>query len=234
MKRRPYGLFCPVSKACEVLEPRWTIQILGELWGGATRFNEIRRGIPGISPALLSKRLKQMQDSGLVERVEDRAADSINYFRTDKAMELDPILIGLGKWAQRHISAEIALEDTDADILMWTLRNNILVEELPQKRNVIRFNFADATSPASTYWAIAKPAEPVEICVSDPGFDIDLYVETEVRVMSGIFLGRRSLSRDLDDGRVFLSGDARLMRSIDRWLKRSIYAEVEGIASSAC
>jgi DNA-binding HxlR family transcriptional regulator len=69
MPAKPFGLFCPVSKACEVLEPRWTIQILGELWGGATRFNEIRRGIPAISPALLSKRLKEMQENGLLERV---------------------------------------------------------------------------------------------------------------------------------------------------------------------
>lgn len=230
MTRKPYGLFCPVSKACEVLEPRWTIQILGELWGGATRFNEIRRGIPGISPALLSKRLREMQLNGLVDRVEDKATGSIDYLRTEKAVELDQILIGLGKWAQRHITAEIALEDTDADILMWALRNNILVEELPRERNVIRFNFADATSPASIYWAITKPGEPVEICVSDPGFDVDLYVETEVRVMSGIFLGRRSLSRDMDNGRVFLSGDPRLTRTISRWLKRSIYAEIDGIS----
>ena len=67
MSKKPYGLFCPTSKASEVLEPRWTIQILGELWEGATRFNEIRRGIPNISPSLLSKRLKEMQENGLID-----------------------------------------------------------------------------------------------------------------------------------------------------------------------
>lgn len=230
MPRKPYGLFCPVSKACEVLEPRWTIQILGELWGGSTRFNEIRRGLPGISPALLSRRLKEMQDAGLLERVEDTATGNIDYIRTDKATELDPILMALGKWAQRHIQAEIALADRDADTLMWTLRTNIRVDELPAERNVLRFNFADATSPASTYWVITNPDQPPEICVSDPGFDVDLFVETEVTVMSGVYLGRRRLNREIEEGRIFLSGDARIVKTMDRWLKLSVYAQTEGIA----
>ena len=133
MMSKPYGLFCPTSKACEVLNPRWTIQILGELWGGSTRFNDIRRGLPGISPTLLARRLKEMQQNGLVERIEDKAMGVIDYVRTDKAAELDPILQGLARWAQRHIKAEIALEDRDADVLMWTLQQRIVVEELPKR-----------------------------------------------------------------------------------------------------
>lgn len=230
MARKPFGIFCPVSKACEVLEPRWTIQILGELWGGATRFNEIRRGIPGISPALLSKRLRELQENGLVERVEDPASGQIDYLRTEKAEELDPIFTALGRWAQRHIDAEVATEDRDADVLMWTLRNKIDISELPPRRNVIRFNYSDATSAWSTYWAIANPGQGVEICHSDPGYDVDLYVETEVRVLVGIYLGRRSLAHEIDAGRLFLSGDVRLARSIHKWLRRSVYADTEGIS----
>ena len=116
MTSKPFGLFCPTSKASEVLMPRWTIQILGELWEGATRFNEIRRGLPGISPTLLARRLKEMQENGLVERVEDPATGTIDYIRTEKAVELDPILQGMARWAQRHIDAEIALEERDAGL----------------------------------------------------------------------------------------------------------------------
>ena len=230
MSAKPYGLFCPTSKACEVLNPRWTIQILGELWGGSTRFNDIRRGLPGISPTLLTKRLKEMQENGLIERVEDAATGNINYIRTDKAAELDDILQGLARWAQRHIKAEVALEDRDADVLMWTLRRRIIVEELPRQRVVVRFNFSDATSPASTYWLISKPSEPVELCASDPGFDVDLYIETEVSVLTGIYLGRRSFNRAIEEGRLFISGDARLSNTINRWLKISMYADTAGIA----
>ncbi|MDH5451966.1 MAG: helix-turn-helix transcriptional regulator [Paracoccaceae bacterium] len=233
MTAKPFGLFCPTSKACEVLIPRWTIQILGELWGGSSRFNEIKRGLPGISPSLLTKRLKEMQENGLLERIEDTATGNIDYIRTAKAEELDPILQGLAKWAQRHIKAEIALEDRDADVLMWTLQRRIIIEELPQRRNVVRFNFADATSPASTYWLIWKPGDSVELCASDPGFDVDLYIETEVSVMSGIFLGRRSFDREIDNGCFFMSGSQHLAKTIKRWLKISIYADVDGIAKVA-
>ena len=213
--------------------PRWTIQILGELWGGASRFNEIKRGLPGISPTLLTKRLKEMQDQGLLERVEDKATGAIDYFRTDKAAELDQILIDLAKWAQKHVQAEIALEDRDADYLMWNMRRQIDTSKLPARRNVIRFNFSDATSPASTYWVITKPNEDVELCASDPGFDVDLFVETSVRVFTGVYLGRMNYARELENGSLFLSGDQRLVRTFRDWMIFSDHADYEHIAEVA-
>lgn len=229
MTSKPFGLFCPTSKASEVLMPRWTIQILGELWEGSTRFNEIRRGLPGISPTLLARRLKEMQEHGLVERIEDPATGSIDYIRTEKASELDPILQSMARWAQRHIEAEIALEERDADVLMWNLRRRILVDRLPKRRNVLRFNFPDSAPPASTFWMITKPGEPVELCVHDPGFDIDLYIETEVPILTGIYLGRRNLDREISEGRFFMSGESRLSKTIKRWLQFSAHSRVDGI-----
>lgn len=230
MTTKPYGLYCPTSKACEVLMPRWTIQILGELWGGSTRFNEIKRGLPGISPTLLTRRLKEMQENGLLERVEDQATGNIDYIRTDKAAELDTVLTELAKWAQRHIKAEIALEDRDADLLMWNVRRQINLDELPPKQCVMRFNFSDATSPASTYWLITKPGETVELCASDPGFDVDLYIETEVTVMTGFYLGRRSFERAVEDKSFFMSGDPRLIKTFRKWFVFSMHSHTEGIA----
>ncbi len=230
MTTKPFGLYCPTSKACEVLLPRWTIQILGELWGGSTRFNEIKRGLPRVSPTLLTKRLKEMQENGLLDRVNDPATGNINYIRTEKAAELDTILKGLASWAQRHITADIALEDRDADLLMWNIRRQVDIAELPSQRNVMRFNFSDATSPASTYWLITKPGETVELCASDPGFDVDLYVETEVRIMTGFYLGRRSFERDVEDGLFFMSGDQRLIKTFRRWLKFSVHSDADNIA----
>ncbi len=198
--------------------------------GGSTRFNEIKRGLPGISPTLLAKRLKEMQQNGLLERIEDPATGVIDYIRTDKAAELDEVLTILAKWAQRHITAEIALEDRDADLLMWNVRRQVDVDALPAKRHVMRFNFSDATSPASTYWLITKPGETVELCASDPGFDVDLYVETQVTVMTGFYLGRRSFERDLEDGLIFMSGDQRLIKTFRKWLKFSMHSHSDDIA----
>jgi DNA-binding HxlR family transcriptional regulator len=213
--------------------PRWTIQILGELWEGSTRFNELRRGLPGISPTLLANRLKEMQNNGLVERIENPANGTIDYIRTEKAIELDPILQAMAKWAQRHVNAEIALEDRDADVLMWNLRRRIVVTELPQRPTVIRFNFLDAKPPAATYWLRTKPCEDVELCVHNPGFDIDLYIETEVPILTGIYLGRRTFESEISNGRFFMSGDQILLKTIKRWLKLSTHSTVEGLARVA-
>lgn len=230
MADKPYGNLCPISKACDILSSRWTIQILTELWCGSTRFNEIRRGLPGLSPTLLTKRLAEMQNDGLIERIENRATGAIDYIRTEKAIELEGVLNELAKWAQRHVEADIATEDRNAEVLMWNLRRKILPEEMPKRRNVLRFNFSDATSLTSTFWVITNPGEKLDLCNVDHGFDVDLYIETEVRVLTGIFLGRQTIDRAVENGTFFMTGDARLERTIHRWMKQSSYAEFDDIA----
>ena len=122
--KQPYGLICPITRACDVLEPRWTIPIISEIWAGSTKFNEIRRGVGSISPALLSKRLKELEEYGLVERIEDPATGTVDYLRTQMAIDLEPALNSLAVWAQKYIEAEIAC-DVDLSSLTWKMRNYI-------------------------------------------------------------------------------------------------------------
>jgi len=232
MARKGYGIYCPTSKACEVLEPRWTIQILCELWDGNTRFNDIRRALPALSPGLLSKRLKELEAGGLVERIENTAKGTVDYFRTQKAVELEPIFDEMARWAQRHVDAEIALADRDAGMLMWKLRRRIDTEEMLDGRNVVRFRFPDTTGQHDIYWIVAEHGNGVDLCIHDPRLDPDLYVECEVGVLTGIYMGRRNLVRDIDDGKIFLSGDTRLVKNFSKWLPSSVYADVKEIAAA--
>lgn len=229
MTRKPYGLLCPISRACELLEPRWTIQILTEMWSGSTRFNEIRRGVGHISPGLLSKRLKELEEKGLIERVEDRGAGTVDYFRTEMGQALEPALDALAHWAQRHIDAEVALCDTDVSNLMWKMRRWIIVDELPPRRIVMRIRFTDEGLDYDTYWILTQPGAVPEICTSDPGFDVDLWLEVNAVSFGGILLRRTTLAREIDAGEIFVSGDQRLARTIPRWLPGSDYGG-DGIA----
>ncbi|MDX8499624.1 helix-turn-helix domain-containing protein [Mesorhizobium sp. VK4C] len=231
MTRRPYGLLCPISRACEFLEPRWTIQILTELWNGSTRFNDIRKGVGNISSALLSRRLKEMEALGLVERVEDEASGTIAYFRTEKSIKLEPAMNALAEWAQCNIEAEIALADVDVSTLMWFVRRKIDLAELP-RRAVIRFHFrGDPPPKCPLYWFVVEPgADLPELCSLDPRRDVDLYVETGVVSLGAILEGRSSIEREKEKGGLFLSGDPDLARTMDRWLRTSVYAALEGIA----
>lgn len=220
MPSKPYGLICPISHACEVLEPRWTIPILTEMWGGATRFNDIRRGVGNISTALLARRLKELVAKGLVERVEDPATGQIDYLRTQRAIALEPVLDAMGKWAQCNLVAEEALENLTVSNMMWQMRGYIDPEHLPNRQLVFQFRFTDPNLDYSKYWALIRPGFPIEICVSIPGYDVDLFIETNCMSLSSIILNRTTITRELEEGRLFLSGDAILSRTMDRWFYR--------------
>jgi DNA-binding HxlR family transcriptional regulator len=231
MTRRPYGLFCPISLACEILEPRWTIQILTELWNGSTRFNDIRKGLGNISTALLSRRLRELEALGLVERVENEVTGAIDYFRTEKSIKLEPALNALAEWAQCNIEAELALSGRDVSTLMWAVRRMINLAQLPRRRAVIHFHFRDDPPPKSPqYWFVIEPGASLpELCTRDPGREVDLYVQTDVVSLGAIIEGRSSISREKERGGLFLSGDPGLARSMNRWLRASVWA-IEGTA----
>lgn len=220
MHSRPYGLICPITHACEVLEPRWTIPILTEMWGGATRFNDIRRGVGNISTALLSRRLKELVAQGLVERIEDPATGQIDYLRTQRAIDLEPVLDAMGKWAQCNIEAQEALENLTVSNLMWQMRGYIDPEQLPNRQLVFQFRFTDPELEYNRYWALIRPGFPIEICVTIPDYEIDLFIETNCMSLSSIILSRTTIARELEEGRLFLSGDAILSRTMGRWFYR--------------
>ncbi len=229
MNHKPYGMICPVTRACELLEPRWTIAILVGLWAGATKFNELRREVGSISPTLLSKRLKDLEDLGLVERITDPATGSVDYLRTEMAIALEPALTALAEWAQCCVDAETAMRSASSSNLMWNMRKYVVSEELPRRRVVIQFRFSDEATEYDRHWVVIQPDAPVEICTSIPGFDIDLFVETSILSMTGIFMGRTTFAREEELGEIYYSGDPVLSRTIGRWLRPHNYAAFEGV-----
>ncbi len=228
MANKPYGSICALSKACEVIEPRWTLLILNQMWSGYSRFSDLRRAVGNISPGVLSKRLDEMERLGLIERIEDRARGTVDYIRTQAAIDLEPAMDALAIWAQRNIDADIALADSNLSQMMTFLGRNVATGHFPQRRVVVRFHFTDETGPYSTYFLLAEPGMACDLCVTMPDLDIDLYVETLKKSLHAVFQGRSTVAREVEAGRMFVTGDPVLMRSMSQWLPRSIYATVEG------
>ncbi|WP_457300518.1 winged helix-turn-helix transcriptional regulator [Phyllobacterium sp. P5_D12] len=220
-----YNQYCPVAKACEVLEPRWTLLLLCEMWSGSTRFNEIRRGVPGMSPSLMSKRLREMESKGLVARTENPSTGDINYTTTTIADELEPIVLELGKWAHRNVDAEVTLENLDAKLLMWNMRRKININALPARRSVIEFTYPELPKEEQNFWLIAKPGTPVDLCSLDPGHDVDLFVSADLKAMTSAWIGCSTLRAEISRGKISLIGDMAIAASIDSWLGRSTFAE---------
>ena len=217
-----YGQFCPVAKAMELLDERWTMLIIRELLLGSRHFNDLRRGVPRMSPTLLSKRLRTLTRVGVVERVED--GNRVSYVLTPAGRELWPIVEGLGQWGTRWIH-DLGDEDLDPHLLLWDIHRNLDHEALPGRRTVLHFAFRDVTPPADRWWLVATPDE-VDICDVDPGHPVAVSVTSDLRALTRVWRGDLSWADALRSGRVALDGPESARRALPRWLKLSAFAPV--------
>ena len=225
---RSYNQFCPVAMAAEVLCSRWTVVLLRELLAGSTRFNDLRRGLPRMSPALLSQRLKELEETGVVERRPVPTEPGIHeYALTDAGRELQPLVESFGKWGQRWIPSKLSLEQLDASLLMWDMRRGLKFEPPPMRRLVIQFQYPDASPRDRNWWLIVSPDEPVDLCSVDPGHDVDLYVAAPLKVMTAIWMGIETVREARGRDELMLTGDRELISTMERWLGLSPFAVEE-------
>ena len=221
--RSGYGQFCPVSMAAEILCSRWTLLVLRELLCGSSRFNELRKGVPRMSPALLSRRLRELEQCGLVRRTA-RSGGQTAYALTRAGEDLRPIIEMMGMWGQRWIDADVTLRNLDPSLLMWDMRRNIDPRPLPDRRSVIQFVYSELPQSKRNWWLMVDDGE-VDLCGVDPGFETDLLVETDLATMTRVWMGLTSLSAEIQAGRLRLTGSQVLKRLINKWLGLSIFAK---------
>jgi DNA-binding HxlR family transcriptional regulator len=231
-----YHQFCPVAMASEVLCTRWTMVLLRELVIGSTRFNDLRRGLPRMSPALLSQRLKELEAAGIVERRRSAgAASPFEYVLTEAGRDLKPVVEAVGQWGQRWVSADLSLQRLDVSLLVWDMRRNLDPEPFPQRagggRWVIQFSFTDQPASRRSWWLLVESDGAVDLCAVDPGFDVDLYVAADLRTMTAIWMGLDKVAAAVADRRLLLTGERRLADSMQAWLGLSPFAGVQKRAS---
>jgi DNA-binding HxlR family transcriptional regulator len=233
MTKGSYRQFCPVAMAAEVLCNRWTLVLVRELVSGSTRFNEIRRGVPRMSPALLSQRLKDLEDAGIVRRVAGRGEPrGIEYHLTPSGRDLKAVVEALGIWGQRWAGADPSLQNLDADLLMWDMRRCLDPSPMPARRVVVQFLYPEQPAKYRRYWLIVAPGEAVDVCSVDPGFDVDLYVSTDLRTMTAIWMGLTTVHAALAADKLTLTGDRKLAADIQAWLGLSPFAVEKKLATA--
>ncbi len=232
MAHESYWQFCPVAMASETLCRRWTIVLLRELMAGSTRFNELRRGAPKMSPALLSQRLKELEAAGIVtRRPSSSEPGATDYVLTQSGKELRPLVELFGIWGQRWIETEPSLQNLDVTLLMWDMRRNLNPTPLPPGRSVLQFVFPDAPAAKRSWWLLVHPQTGVDLCSIDPGFDVDLFVHSDLRTMTAIWLGLDSVRAAVASSRLNLTGDPKLAAAMPQWLGLSPFARERKLAS---
>jgi DNA-binding HxlR family transcriptional regulator len=219
-----YGQFCPVAMASEVICARWTPLILRELLCGSTRFNDLRRGVPRMSPSLLSKRLKELEQAGVIETRPTGQAGNVEYCLTQAGQELRPIVMSLGIWGQRWVETQLTLKNLDPSLLMWDMRRSLDLTPMPPRRCTIQFHYPELPAARQRFWLVIDK-RLVDLCPVDPGYEVDLFVETSLRTMTAIWMGLTNVQAELDAGRLELSGDKTLARSMQQWLGLSPFAK---------
>ncbi|MEJ8574819.1 helix-turn-helix domain-containing protein [Microbaculum marinum] len=223
-ERKGYAQFCPVALATEILAERWTPLVIRELLSGSVRFNDLQRGLPRMSSALLARRLKELEFAGIVMR-RPGASGRGEYHLTPAGRELLPIVESMGAWAQRWLRHKmVEPRNLDPDLLMWDIRRSVVNELRPgARRFVAEFRLSGVPASRRRYWLVFEP-DLVDLCYKDPGFDPDLLIETSLEVLTTIWLGHLTIGTALDDGRLVIEGSRRDVAAFRSWFGLSLFA----------
>lgn len=224
---RGFGQFCPVAMASEVFAERWTPIVLRELLAGSCRFNEIHRCIPLMSRALLARRLRDLEASGVLTSTPAGRGRGREYRLTQSGEEFRAAIDALGAWGQRW-TIRVQPDRLDPGLLMWNIRRRIATERLPARRTVVRFDFG--VMPVTcrgprTFWLLLEPSA-IDLCLIDPGMEVDVYVDADLGTMTAVWLGDLSFSAAVRANRIRLTGRAPLVRQFPSWLLLSHFAGV--------
>ncbi len=215
---RRYGQFCPVAKTAEIFCQRWTALILRNLCWGATRFSEIQRGVPMMSPTLLSRRLKELESEGVIERRgKPRAA---TYHLTEAGRELEPIVEAMGVWGQRWTRRELEEGEVDLDLLLWGIEGSARHDAFGRLPTVVQIEFTDQPAGKRTWWFL-NADDRCQLCIDDPGREVALHVTGSVADLIRVYRGDVAIGTALELDRIELLGSAADRRAFAAWLNLS-------------
>lgn len=223
-----YGQFCPVARACEIVAERWTPLVLRELLCGSTRFGEIQHGVPLMSRTLLAQRLRELEEAGVVASRPRARGRGREYRLTAAGEALRPLIVALGEWGQRWASRRLDPRDLDAELLAWDLHRRLNVERLPAGRVVVRFDLRGVPrhQPGRRTWWLVLDRPEVDLCLKDPGHEVDLVVHADLAALTRVWMGDVGLGEALRAGLVRLDGPRALVQAFPGWLGLSLFAGV--------
>ena len=218
-----YGQYCPLSLATEVLGQRWMILVISRIIDGCHTFSEIHRGVPRISPSLLSSRLEELEQAGLITKSTMKRGP--RYDLTEAGKDLEDLIFGLAIWGQKW-ARDMCHDDLDPAFLAWSMHTRINASVMPPGRTVVEFELSGYQGGRVNFWIINENGK-IEMCLKHPGYDTDLLVHSDIRHFIETWRGFRNLREEIQDGRIQLSGPSRLKSGFPDWLLGSSLAQYE-------
>lgn len=223
MTHGSYGQFCPVAMAAETLCTRWTMVLIREMIAGSTRFGDLRRGVPRMSASLLSQRLKELESAGVLRRTPVPGEPGVHDYRLTRAgRDLQGVVEAFGLWGQKWIETQATLKNLDPSLLMWDMRRNLDPSPLPRARTVVHISYPELALAKRDWWLVVHPTAEVDLCSADPGYEVDLWVTTDLRTMTAIWMGLSRVEEVSDQ--IQLDGDPEIASTMQTWLGLSPFA----------
>lgn len=223
-KDKGYGQFCPVAKTAEIIAERWTPLVLRELLCGSHRFNDLRRGVPLMSPSLLSRRLRELERAGIVEKRPAREGRGSEYWLTPAGEDLRSVVELMGAWGQRWIQEWGDLEELDPGLLMWDIQRRVDRSRFPaDRKSLLEFTLGGVATAMSKWWLVVDGGVEggedgeVDLCQKHPGYEVDVYISADIDVLVQVWLGRYDLRRAIRSQALELSGRRELISSFPDW-----------------
>lgn len=218
-----YGQYCPIAQTLDIVGDRWTLLIIRDMLTGVSHFNDLERGLPGISRALLAKRLRYLEDSRIIEKRRHMSGRrTTEYCLTQAGRGLQSIIDALLDWGSAWAFGDPSPEQLDPVLLLWWMRQRIHFDRLPEGRTVVQFDF-EATRNV-TYWLVMA-SEDATVCLTDPGYDVNVLVRADLATLSKVWLGRIEYQEAIDEGTIVVDGSPRLVRAFPGWFKWSLAAD---------
>jgi DNA-binding HxlR family transcriptional regulator len=217
---RSHAQYCPVAKATEILGDRWTLLIVREMLGGARGFNELQRGLPGISRSVLTDRMRTLERAEVIERKTGPKGRTLEYRLAPAGRDLQPVVQAIGEWGATWSFTDPRSDELDPSLLIMWLARHVDYQQQPPDRTVVQLDFRD---PRRRFRMVLEPSE-VSVCLQFPGFDVDLAIVADTATLYCVYLGRAALGAAIREGRLTMSGPRTLQRGFGHWFTWSAFA----------
>jgi DNA-binding HxlR family transcriptional regulator len=213
------GSLCPAMASADILGDKWTLLLLREMFLGTTRFGRFQKAIPRMSPSILSKRLRTLEAADIIVRKAAPSGQAAEYKLTRSGRELGPIVENMAVWGMRWRKRSIAAQDCDVGGFMWDFHRTLNTAGLPDGETVILVQISDRTE-LNSWWVIAN-GDAVDLCVEDPGHDVDVYLTATLAHLIALWLGDVGVQSAVDDKSIYLDGPRHLLNTVQDWMAQS-------------
>jgi hypothetical protein len=178
-----------------------------------------------MSSSLLSQRLKRLEAEGVIERRPSQAGHACEYHLTAAGRELEPLIGIMGDWGARWVRSRLVADELDVGLLMWDMRRRVRPDQFPAPRVVVEFEFRDVVRTRRRWWLISEGSK-VDLCMTDPGYEVDLFILTDLRTMTAVWTGDAKLEQAVGSGQLEVHGSRQLRAMLSSWFGLSPFAAI--------